>query len=90
MKTTAKKTPYWFISEIEGDEYVHYFDSHEELMNAVVQAIAFSDCSDEDVLDISSGGNIIYYVGWQPGMHYVFKNLDGEVVWDDYYPEYDH
>lgn len=90
MASIVKKTPYWFTSKFENDEYIRYFDSHEELMNAVVRAIAFSDCSDEDVLDISSGGNIIYYVGWQPGMHYVFKNLDGEVVWDNYYPEYDH
>ena len=88
--TTVVKTPFWFTSEFEGEEILHYCNSHSELMNAVVRCITFGDLSDEKVLEIESEGESIHYVGWQPDMHYVFKNEQGDIVWDNYYPEYDH
>lgn len=90
MTQTVKTTPYWFTTEFEGEEYIRYYDTFSELMHTVVRTIAFNDCTEETVVNISADGNIIHYTGWKPGRHYVFKNMDGEVVWDDYYPEYDH
>ena len=56
----------------------------------VSHTLCFDDCTEEYVRKIVWHGQCVYYDGWKPGMHYVFKTSRGKLVWEGCYPEWDH
>lgn len=56
----------------------------------VSRRIAFSDCSNEEVLIIIWHGKEIEYAGWKPNMVYEYKDLDGNTVWVGQFENWDH
>lgn len=52
--------------------------------------ICFSDCEPREVVEIVWHGKRVRYVGWQPGMKYQYVDDNNELVWEGYFPEWDH
>ena len=78
-----------YDSVIEGEP------TPEEVISEVcynaAKAYCFSDCSDEEVVAIFANGRELEYVGWKPGMRYVFRDVETkETVWERSFPEWDH
>ena len=56
----------------------------------LAHTLAFSDCSDEEVILIIYEGKEIHYVGWQPDMLYEFADETGNIIWSNSFPQWDH
>ena len=56
----------------------------------LAHTLAFSDCSDEEVILIIYEGKEIHYVGWQPDMLYEFADEVGNIIWSNSFPQWDH
>lgn len=56
----------------------------------LAHTLAFSDCSDEEVILIIYEGKEIHYVGWQPDMLYEFADEAGNTIWSNSFPQWDH
>ncbi len=76
----------------EGDAYVKSFDlvGINEFFREVSNIIAFGDCTDYTVTNICFDNKEVEYVGWQFGMKYEYKDLNGNTVWVGTFPEWDH
>ena len=75
----------------EVDTYVQYFDSENALLCTVSKLYAFDDCCPVEVLEIVSDGRELRYCGWRPGMEYSYYDKETkEVVWTEYFDEWDH
>lgn len=61
-----------------------------QFFSEISRRIAFSDCSNEEVLIIIWQGKEVEYVGWRPNMVFEYKDLDGNVVWDGKFEHLDH
>lgn len=91
-------TPYYMVESFwETDiptQYINYYDTAEELFRAIAKFYAFSDCNsygeEFTIVEVMCEGKRCSYVGWMPGMEYRFVNEDGEVVFDEFFPEWDH
>ena len=88
-------TPSWYIyTNCDGEPRVQTFSS--ALSNEgsffidLSRRICFDDLDDCAVHKIFYKGKEIEYAGWQPGMKYEYKDLDGNTVWVGYFPEWDH
>lgn len=58
---------------------------------AVSRALAFSDCTNADVVQIVYHGIEYVYEGWQPGELFAYHAVsDATVRWEADYPEFDH
>ena len=82
----------YFITMVDGERIVNTFDydiSMNEFFNRVSKVIAFSDCSDEEVVEIVFDDEHFVYVGWQPGMVYEYSGNAGN-SWEGCFPEWDH
>lgn len=78
--------------DIEADQsYIRCFNSLGAMMNWVCRQIAFDDIMPYEFTKISAKGRFLRYTGWQPEMRMTFIDTETrEVIWDEYYPEYDH
>lgn len=56
----------------------------------LAHTLAFSDCSDEEVILIIYEGKELHYVGWQPNMLYAFADEAGNIIWSNAFPQWDH
>ena len=56
----------------------------------LAHTIAFDDCSGERILFISYEGKEIRYAGWKPGMLMEFEDKEGNTIWSQAFPEWDH
>ena len=56
----------------------------------LAHTLAFSDCSDEEVILIIYEGKEVHYVGWQPDMLYEFADEAGNIIWSNSFPQWDH
>jgi len=74
----------------ECDPYTRKFDSMHDAFHFAAKIEAFSDCTDERVLDIRCGEHHYHYQGWRPGMEYNYVDACGDVVWSCSYTEWDH
>lgn len=87
-------TPSWFIyTEPDGTPTcVVHNDSYDKFgfFVKVAKCIAFSDCTDKIVQKIFFQGKEVVYAGWQPGMTFEFKDLEGNTVWKESFPHWDH
>lgn len=58
---------------------------------AVSRALAFSDCTNADVVKIVYHGVEYVYEGWKPGEVFTYHAAnDASVRWENDYPEFDH
>ena len=77
-----------------GETHRRYFDRDDiyRLCKTAAKFYAFSDFDDtHEITEIRNHGKEIYYVGWMPGMRYIFREVDsGDVVYDVSHPEWDH
>lgn len=86
-------TPSWFIyTDSDGDAHSEAFSriSEHQFFTKVSRRIAFDDLDDITVQKIFYKGKEVEYMGWQPGMKYEYKDLDGNTVWVGEFPEWDH
>ena len=77
----------------DGIVYIKGFASNVsayEFFRKASEYISCSDCADVQTLDICWHGQRVHYDGWKPNMHYVFVNCRGKVIWEGYFPEFDH
>lgn len=82
---------YWFrIAYDDGGTRIRAFHHKNQLFNAVVKHEAFTDCSNEMIQAIVCDGKPVHYYGWLPNMEYRYEDEDGNIVWDEFYPELDH
>ena len=85
--------PSWYIyADCERNIYSKHFGDADAdfFFTNVSKKICFDDCDDDTVLKIFYKGKEVEYAGWQPGMKYEYKDLDGNTVWVGYFPEWDH
>lgn len=96
MYEKVKVTPYFIRYQERGysrEEYIQYFPSPSELFHAASKFCAFHDlCDDEEIIAIVIDGTEVEYYGWLPDMEirFVNKNDPEEILWDCFYPEWDH
>lgn len=86
-------TPSWYVYTDENGEIhdvVYGYDSINEFFTDVSYRIAFDDCSGETVQKIYYKGKEIEYAGWQQGMKFEYKDLDGNTVWVGVFEQWDH
>lgn len=88
----AKVTNHYMVYEIEGDSFIDFFETAAELFHKVSYIYAFSDCEGglTEIKKIVSNNCQCFYDGWMPCMEYRFHNEIGEIVWDAFYPGWDH
>ena len=84
---------FYIIRDSEGT-YVKAYDriDMDKFFYEVSKCIAFSDCSDANVLAIFWKGHEIYYSGWKLKNRHEYRDLDagGETIWVRDFPEWDH
>lgn len=76
-----------------GEVVMKYFEKGDigALCHKASQFYAWSDCDDTYYIDeIMCDGKEIVYTGWRPNMEFRFKDETGEVVYDAFFPEWDH
>jgi hypothetical protein len=86
-------TPSWYIyTDCDGDAHdiVYGYDNTNGFFVDVSKRIAFDDCTDETVHKIFWKGKEVVYAGWQPGMRFEYKDLDGNTVWVGQFEHWDH
>ena len=87
-------TPSWYIyTDCDGVAHSETFDGdfgEDYFFTKVSKKICFDDLDDSTVHKIYYKGKEVEYTGWQPGMKYEYKDLDGNTVWVGYFPEWDH
>lgn len=79
-------------STAEGDTYVKTYELVDiyKFFHDVSNVIAFGDCTNYTITNIYFDGKEIKYVGWQPGMRFEYKDLDGNTVWVGSFEHWDH
>ncbi len=82
----------YFVSEFNGKKTVHTFPDDvpmSDFFRNVTKAIAYSDCTEEDITEIVFQDESFEYLGWQPGMVYQYNGCAGS-SWEGCFPEWDH
>lgn len=86
--------PSWYIyTDCEGEPHVKTYDafvSEDAFFTQVSKHICFDDLDDTNVHKIFYKGKEVIYAGWQPGMKFEYKDLDGNTVWVGYFEHWDH
>ena len=67
-----------------------HFDTLEGAFRYAAKLEAFSDCTDEVLIGVFCGEKKYVYAGWRPGMEITFIDRDGDEVWSNCFPEWDH
>lgn len=89
-------TPYkikYLIEDGDGKKiaYLCYCESEGELFRFASSLYAFDDIFAVEIVSIKCKGIPCKYIGWQPGMRFIFiDRRNGKIVWDNCYPEWDH
>lgn len=86
-------SPSWYIySDSEGTFYNVTYGKidMDKFFFEISKRIAFDDCTDEVIHKIYYKGKEIEYVGWQSGMKFEYKDLDGNTVWVGVFEHWDH
>ena len=88
-----KNTYIKLVDRETGEVVMKYFEKGDvgALCYKASQFYAWSDCDDTYYIDeIRCDGKEIVYTGWRPNMEFRFKDETGEVVYDAFFPEWDH
>ena len=86
-------TPSWYIyTDCEDEAQVQTFGqcTDDQFFTTVSKRICFDDLTNENVHKIFYKGKEVFYTGWQPGMKFEYKDLDGNTVWVGYFEHWDH
>lgn len=82
---------YWY-SDDNTYRWVDY--SHRDVNQMYYDAskvYAFSDCDDTThIAKILHDGDEVVYDGWEPGNHMTYKNKYGAIIYENYFPQFDH
>lgn len=94
MFKRQKITPYSItIRDADtGDFYIDYYETPNDLFHAAAKFCLFSDLTDDEITEIKVGGWEAEYYGWLPDMEarFVNKSNHEEILWDSFYPEWEH
>ena len=85
--------PSWYIyTDDKGEihDVVYGYADTNNFFTDVSRRIAFDDCSGETVQKIYYKGKEVEYAGWQSGMRFEYKDLDGNTVWVGIFEHWDH
>lgn len=86
--------PSWYVyTDCDGDAHSDTFNGdirEDYFFHRVSYAICFSDCEEITVHKIYFRGKEVIYAGWQPGMRFEYKDLDGNTIWVGDFPHWDH
>lgn len=84
----------FIVRTSEGNHYAVVPDAGKHgidiWFNRLANTIAFDDCSGEEVIFIMHKGKEIHYDGWKPLMLMEFADNNGNVVFSQAFPEWDH
>jgi hypothetical protein len=86
-------TPSWYIyTDCDGEAHSEVFGqiTDDQFFTKVSKKICFDDLDDSNVHKIFYKGKEVIYAGWQPGMKFEYKDLDGNTVWVGYFEHWDH
>ena len=86
-------TPSWYIyTDCYGEYHTEAFGeiTEDAFFTRVSKKICFDDLDDSTVHKIFYKGKEVEYAGWQPGMKFEYKDLDGNSVWVGYFEHWDH
>ena len=92
-RTACSATVKYAIYDADEDKWnveEKHFDTLEGAFRYAARLEAFSDCTDEVFMGVFCGDQEYHYAGWRPGMEITFIDADGEEVWSNCYPEWDH
>jgi hypothetical protein len=88
-----KLAPSWYIyTDYEGIAHSENFHGTDmdKFFCRVSKRIAFDDLDEITVQKIYFQGKEVEYAGWQPGMKFEYKDLDGNTIWVGYFEHWDH
>lgn len=91
--TYEELVPSWYIyTDCDGEFHMETFGKITEnaFFTKVSYKICFDDCDNSNVHKIFYKGKEVEYAGWQPGMKFEYKDLDGYTVWVGYFEHWDH
>ena len=76
----------------EGNTYVKTYELVDmyKFFHDISNVIAFGDCTNYTITNICFDGKEIEYAGWQQGMRFEYKDLDGNTVWVGVFEHWDH
>ena len=86
-------SPSWYIyTDCDGEVHTEVFGqiTEDQFFTRVSKKICFDDIDDSTVHKIFYKGKEVEYAGWQPGMKFEYKDLDGNTVWVGYFEHWDH
>ena len=91
-------TPYYvrynvMTPEYEKEEHIRYFERYEDFIHYISKMALMNDILDFiEIIDAVADGLHFEYYGWLPNMEARFVNRDNrkEILWDAFYPEWDH
>ena len=86
-------TPSWYIyTDCDGEAHSEVFGqvTEDHFFTKVSKKICFDDLDDSTVHKIFYKGKEVVYAGWQRGMKFEYKDLDGNTVWVGYFEHWDH
>ena len=85
--------PSWYIyTDCDGEFHTVAFGeiTEDAFFTRVSEKICFDDLDGSDVHKIFYKGKEVEYAGWQRGMKFEYKDLDGNTVWVGYFENWDH
>ena len=82
---------YLTYEDEEGTVHTVFAGSFKGIMNKASRLAVFSDCFPISNLLVHAGNRTFKYYGWIPDMEVIFfEPATGEIVWDKFYPKWDH
>jgi hypothetical protein len=85
--------PSWYVyTDRDGEAHMQTFGqcTDDQFFTSVSKRICFDDLTDEHMQKIYYKGKEVEYVGWQRGMRFEYKDLNGNTVWVGDFPHWDH
>lgn len=83
----------YYICYVYDDKpHILYYKIKEELMNEASRAVCFRDCDDDlqEIIVHCGDKGFVQYDGWRPNMEVVFRDMNNNIVWDRFYPQFEH
>lgn len=65
-------------------------DETDRFFTSISRLYAFDDCSNDEITEIYWHGIRVEYAGWQSGMRFEYKDLNGKTVWVGVFEHWDH
>lgn len=64
--------------------------SLDHVLTEASRMYSFADCTGIEVIEVVHEGKKYFYEGWEPGMQFIFRNSDHDIVWNRSFPQWDH